>query len=187
MSAHLFVISSPSGGGKSTIIRALLQQCADLAYSVSMTTRKPRPGELDGQAYWFASPSEFESKIKENAFLEWAEVHGHYYGTLRETIDRQLAEGRSVILDIDVQGGLAVKESMAEAVSVFILPPSMEVLEQRLRSRNTEDEATLQIRLENAAGEMAVADQYDIRVINDDLDIAIKSIKDIIKKTNELP
>jgi len=181
------VISSPSGGGKSTIIKSLLKHNNNLEYSVSMTTRQPREGELHGQAYWFTSKPEFESKIKENAFLEWAEVHGSYYGTLRETIDAELEAGRSVILDIDVQGGLAVKKKMPEAVMIFILPPSMAVLEQRLRDRNTESEDTLHIRLKNAVDEMAVADQYNYRVVNDRLETAIRDVQEIIDASNQMP
>lgn len=144
----------------------------DLALTVSATTRSPRPGEQDGVSYYFLSDEEFRRRVSAGEFLEWADVHGHCYGTLNSEVDRLLALGHSVILEIDVQGALQVREVRPDAVLVFVEPPSFEVLEARLRGRGTEDEKSIELRLANARGEMDYASRYDARVVNDDLDQA---------------
>ena len=169
---RLFVVSGPSGAGKGTLLAGVREQRPDLGLTVSATTREPRPGERDGVDYHFLSEDEFKRRVAAGDFLEWANVHGHRYGTLRSEVDKNLAVGRSVVLEIDVQGALNVRKVYPDAVLVFIEPPSMEVLEQRLRGRGTEDEASLELRLKDAAGEMALAPHYDERVVNDDLDAA---------------
>lgn len=176
----LVVISSPSGCGKSTVIHELLDRDATCAYSISMTTREPRGGERHGVDYFFVDDATFRQKIDEGTFVEWAEVHGHYYGTSAEQVDALLNQGRTVLLDIDVQGGLAIKQLRPEAVLIFLLPPSMDILETRLRNRKTDSTAVIEARLKKASQEMAVADQYDYQVINDDLEDAIASIRAII-------
>ncbi|MCK5145461.1 guanylate kinase [bacterium] len=184
MSACLFVISAPSGGGKSTIINSLLREYPELCYSISLTTRPPRGDEQHGREYYFTDTESFQKKIEEGAFLEWALVHGCYYGTLRESIFLELKKGRSIILDIDVQGGLQIKEKMPEAVLIFIKPPSLEVLEKRLRSRKTDSNEVIKMRLKNAIKEIAVADKYNFCIINDLLDVAVLKIKQIIDSFN---
>ena len=178
----LFVISSPSGGGKNTVIDALLKRDTDLRYAVSATTRPPRKGEKDGVDYFFWDEERFRRKVEEGAFVEWAEVYGYYYGTLREQVDRHLKEGKHVLLDLDVQGGLRLKQLMPEAVLIFLLPPSMEVLEERLRRRGTEDAEVLAKRLRIAREEMEVADAYDFQIINDRLEEAVDGLQAIIQK-----
>ena len=150
----LFVISSPSGGGKGTLIRRLREAVPGVGYSVSWTTRAPRPGEADGVSYHFVSQEAFERKRQANGFLEWAVVHGNLYGTTRAAVRQELAEGRDVILEIDVQGARAVRKAMRSVVSVFILPPSYEVLRERLTARMTERPEELELRLSNARGEV---------------------------------
>lgn len=183
LSGRLFVISSPSGGGKSSVIDALRKRHPELAYSVSATTRPPRRGERDGVEYTFLSEEAFEKRIAEGAFLEWAVVHGHRYGTLKEDVYRLLDAGRSVLLDIDVQGGLSIKEADAAAVLIFLLPPSMETLRERLESRGTDSADVVAARLANAAEEMNAADSYDFQVWNRDLDTAVEEVAAIIETT----
>lgn len=174
--AHLFVISGPSGAGKGTVLARLLQERSNLGLTVSATTRSPRPGEIDGKSYYFMSDEEFMDRVSRGDFLEWASVHGHHYGTLKAEVDRLLAAGSSVVLEIDPQGAFSVRESYPDAVLIFIEPPSMEVLEARLRGRATESEAAVQLRLEDARREMMLADRYDVRVVNDQLDTAVQQL-----------
>lgn len=166
---RLFVVSGPSGAGKGTLVSLVREQRPDLGLTVSATTRQPRPGEVDGVSYHFLTNEEFSARVERGEFLEWAYVHGNCYGTLKSEVDRNLADGHSVILEIDVQGALNVRKSYPDAVLVFIEPPSMEVLEERLRGRGTEDEQTVRLRMADAAGEMEKACEYDERVVNDDL------------------
>ena len=172
----LLVISGPSGSGKTTIARAV-EQRFDATFSVSATTRPQFDGEQTGRDYQFLSEQEFQQLVESGAFLEHAEVYGrHRYGTLREPVERLLAEGRVVILDIDVQGAVQVRASMPEALLVFVLPPSDEVLEQRLRDRARDDEQSIQRRLDEALREIDVgvnSGVYDAQIVNDDLDRAI--------------
>ncbi|HJS46654.1 MAG TPA: guanylate kinase [Gemmatimonadales bacterium] len=181
MTPFLLVLSSPSGGGKSTIARQLLQGREDLAYSVSATTRSPRPGEVDGVAYHFFSAAEFDRRAAAGEFLEWAQYAGQRYGTLRSEVERILASGRHAVLDIEVDGARQVRERFPAAVQVFILPPSGDVLVARLRRRGTEGPVALRRRLEQAAAELVAAPEYDYTVVNDDLVLAVEQVAAIIE------
>ena len=184
------VISAPSGCGKSTLIDMLLQEYHDLVYSISCTTRTPRGEEEDGIDYHFLSAQRFEELIAEGAFIEYAKVHDNYYGTLKAPIAEVLAEGNSMILDIDVQGAARVRDYVKALpntdamkigyVDIFIMPPSMEELRNRLVNRGTDSAATIEKRLANADGEMARAGEYMCKVVNDDLAIAYKRLCDLI-------
>ncbi|GAB4341047.1 MAG: guanylate kinase [Desulfobulbaceae bacterium] len=177
----LFVLSAPSGGGKSTVLKQVMDTTPGLVFSVSHTTRPPRPGEEEGRDYHFVSPETFRS-IRDRepfGFLEWAEVHGNLYGTSREAVEKRLSAGLDVILDIDVQGALQVMEA-ADPVTVFITPPSLAELERRLRGRGTESEEDLGLRLENARKELAWCDRYQYLVVNDRLEEAVESLRAII-------
>lgn len=178
----LFVISGPSGAGKSTIVKRLLELAPDLVLSVSATSRKPRPNEKDGVDYFFLSKDEFLKKIENGYFLEWALVHGNYYGTPREFVEHCLNEGKSVILEIDVQGAIQVKEKFKDAVLIFIEPPDFEELKKRLKSRSADSEESIKIRLENARYEMALSKYYNYRVVNRDLEEAVNQILKIIRE-----
>jgi guanylate kinase len=183
----LIVVSSPSGGGKSTILRQLLAGDPTLDYSVSTTTRPPRSGELDGEAYFFVSDERFDQIIREGRFYEWAHVHGYRYGTRRDIIEEKLARGRDVLLDLDTQGALSVKRLAPDSVIVFLLPPSMEVLEQRLRARNLDSDETIELRLKNARDEIACAENYDYIVINDKLSDTVETVRAIIRAERHRP
>lgn len=166
---RLFVISGPSGAGKGTLVARIRDQRPDLGLTVSATTRCPRDGEVDGETYHFLSEKDFAARVERGEFLEWADVHGHRYGTLKSEVDQRIADGKSVILEIDVQGAFNVRRVYPDAVLIFIEPPSAAVLEERLRGRGTEDEASVELRLSNARDEMRLASKYDARVVNDDL------------------
>ena len=153
-----------------------------LGLTVSATTRKPREGETDGVSYHFMDDAEFDRRLAAGEFLEWAWVHAHRYGTLRSEVERVLAGGESVVLEIDVQGGLAVRSVMPDAVLVFVEPPSMEELERRLRGRGTESEEQVSLRLENARSEMERAAEYDVRIVNDDLERAVRELASVIER-----
>jgi guanylate kinase len=176
----LLVLSAPSGGGKTTVAKALLARRHDLAYSVSATTRPPRAGERDGVDYHFISPAEFDRRVTAGAFLEWAEYGGHRYGTLAAEVDRLQASGRHVVLDIEVQGARAVRERCQNVVTVFIIPPSADALVERLGARNTERPADLASRLRRAVDELAEARAYDYVVVNVDRDQAVAQVAAII-------
>lgn len=180
MTPFLLVLSAPSGAGKTTIAQALLAAREDLGFSVSATTRPPREGERDGEAYRFLSPEEFERRIAANAFLEWAEYGGHRYGTLRSEVDRVLAEGRHAVLDIEVQGARQIRDQCQNVVSVFIIPPSARALVERLGGRNTEHGAELARRLRRAVEELEEAAGYDFVVINADQTQAVAEVAAII-------
>jgi len=178
---NLFVISAPSGAGKSTILKKLLAAVPNLAFSVSHTTRAPRPGESNGREYHFVDRATFEGMREKLAFLEWAEVHGNLYGTSRAAIEAQQAQGIDVFLDIDVQGARQLREQqLPGAVFLFIAPPSLAELEKRLRGRGTDPEETVQLRLNNARREMEDADRYDYLVINDQLDEAVEILRAVV-------
>jgi guanylate kinase len=180
MKGNLFIISSPSGGGKGTLIRRVLEIVPKIGYSVSFTTRTPREGEIAGKHYNFISPAEFEKLIAEDEFLEYARVHGNYYGTSRSQVERETAAGIDIILEIDVQGADLVKNAAPDAVSVFIMPPSFEVLKTRLERRATEGMADLQLRLGNARGEVERYSDFDYVIINDEVEQAVKELGAII-------
>ncbi len=179
---RLFVISGPSGAGKGTLLAELRKQRPDLGLTVSATTRSPRPGEVDGTSYYFLSDEEFRRRIAAGEFAEWAEVHGHLYGTLVSEVKRLLAKGHSLVLEIDVQGALNVRKVYPDAVLIFIEPPSLQALEERLRGRGTEDEASIELRLKNARHEMELADQYDARIVNDTVDRAAQELGSVMRR-----
>ena len=175
------VLSAPSGGGKTTIARRLLAQRTDVGYSVSCTTRAPRAGERDGVDYHFLSPAEFAARVAAGEFAEWAEVHGNRYGTLRREVERVLGEGKHVMLDIDVQGARQVVAAFPQAVTVFIVPPSVEVLVARLQGRQTESPEAFRVRLRNARVELLEAERYQYLVENDDLERAVRRVEEIVE------
>lgn len=174
------VMSAPSGGGKTTIARKLLERRTDVGYSVSCTTRAPRPGERDGVDYHFLSRHEFDVKASHGEFAEWAEVHGNRYGTLRSAIREVMEAGKHVMLDIDVQGARQVTAAFPESVTVFIVPPSVEVLVARLMGRKSESEEALTLRLRNARIELLEAERYQYVVENDDLEHAVQRVGAIV-------
>ena len=176
----LFVISSPSGGGKGTLIKRLRETVPGVGYSVSWTTRAPRPGEVDGVNYNFVSEDEFEAMINVGGFVEWAVVHGHRYGTTRAAIEQALLKGFDIILEIDVQGARAIRTTMESVVSVFILPPSFEVLRERLTMRMTERQEELELRLANARGEVAEYRHFDYLILNDEVERAAAQLSSIV-------
>lgn len=177
---RLIVLSAPSGAGKTSIARAMLDRIPGLTFSVSATTRPRRPGETDGRDYFFLDRASFETRVARGEFVEHEEVYGNLYGTLTAEVERAVREGRSLLFDVDVKGALSIRRRFPEALLIFIAPPSLEVLERRLRGRHTEDEAAIRRRLEWAAGEMAAAPQFDHVVVNEDLDAAIERVHSII-------
>lgn len=188
----LFVISAPSGAGKTTLLRRIMDDVAGLTFSVSHTTRPPRPGERDGIEYNFVSHEQFRTMIEDGLFLEFAEVHGNLYGTSGKAIEKQLQQGLDVILDIDVQGAEILRKiGQPEATFIFIAPPGLGELESRLRGRGTESEETIGLRLKNAEAEMRAAADYDYLIINDVLDEAEKVLTGVIlaerAKAHRLP
>lgn len=174
------VISAPSGAGKSTVCRMLLERDPGLRYSVSCTTRPPRPGERDGRDYHFLDEAEFKRRIHGHDFLEWAHVHDHYYGTPRRFIEVETAAGRIVVLAIDVQGAESIRRRRPDTVTVFLLPPSWRSLEQRLHRRRLDPAETVKKRLSNAPAELSHAKNYDFLVVNDSLERAVREIESII-------
>jgi guanylate kinase len=178
---QLFVISAPSGVGKTTLVRLLLQELPELRFSVSSTTRPPRPGEADGSDYHFIVKEVFLEGIEAGHFLEWAQVHGEYYGTDRRKVDEWLSAGKDVLLDIDVQGARQVRCVFPAACNIFILPPSWGLLEQRLQARGTESPAQMAVRLTAARREMQEAPWYDFVVVNDILEAAVADLAAIIR------
>lgn len=178
----LFVISGSSGVGKGTLLKELLYQHPDLKLSISATTRKPRPGEIDGVNYFFTKKEDFEVAVKNGEFLEWAEFNGNYYGTKEAYVRKKLDEGKNLILEIETRGALQIKEKLPNSILIFILPPSYEELEHRLRGRNTEDEETIQNRLKEANREIECSKQYDYRVVNDDIKRALSELETIINE-----
>jgi guanylate kinase len=177
----LIVVAAPSGGGKSTVLRAVFREIPGLMFSVSHTTRRARPGEEDGREYHFVTEPEFRQLVAEGAFLEWAEVHSRLYGTSRSELARARAAGCDLVLDIDVQGAEQVVRAHPESLTIFLMPPSIEVLEDRLRSRASESSEALAIRLSNARREMARAGEFRHVVVNDRLEDTIGRTVDIIR------
>ena len=180
MAGNLIIISAPSGAGKTTLVNEVLQRIAHLRPSISYTSRPPRADEVEGEHYHFVSPEQFAAMIECDGFLEWAEVHGKFYGTSRTYVEKLLAEGNDVTLAIDVQGAAETKRLFPDAVSVFILPPSAEVLRARLAERATNAPADLQVRLQNALDEMARYVEFDYVIVNDDLKQAADELAAII-------
>ncbi len=177
----VFIISAPSGSGKSTLVSRLLSEVDGLTFSVSYTTRKPRGAEIDGEAYHFIDRAEFELRLAANEFLESAKVFGNYYGTHSGTLDAATKQGKDLVLDIDVQGAAQLKKRIPDAVSIFVLPPSREILEQRLRSRSQDDEVVIRRRLADAAREIRNYRLYDYVLVNNDLNLAVETLKAIVR------
>ncbi len=180
----VIVISGPSGVGKGTVVQELLSNNDDCTLSVSATTRAPREGEVHGVNYFFITKEEFQSRIKNNAMLEYAQYCDNYYGTPRDYVQQSVENGKNIILEIEVQGALNVKSTMPEAVTVFVMPPSMIELEKRLRDRGTEEEEVIQQRLKTAVEEMRQSTKYDYIVINDTVNQCVNDIKTIINSEN---
>jgi guanylate kinase len=176
----LFVVSSPSGGGKGTLIQRMLNKVSYLSYSVSFTTRAPRNGEVDGREYFFVTPEKFEQMVAANEFLEWAHVHGKLYGTSCSQVSREISEGRDIVLEVDVQGAASIRALMPDSVSVFILPPSFIVLRQRLLDRGTDSPEELDLRLRNAPTELKDYVAFQYLIINDDADRAADQLSAIV-------
>ena len=176
----LLVLSGPSGSGKGTVSAALMEKNKEIKYSTSVTTRTPRPGEVNGENYFFATMEEFEKMVENDELLEHAHVHTNYYGTPKEFVFNQINQGEIVLLEIDVQGALQVKDKYKEAVFIFLLPPSMDELLDRIRKRGTETEEDIETRFSNAFKELDFVGEYDYFVVNDSVDQAAKDIESII-------
>jgi len=179
----IFVISAPSGTGKTTLIRLLLPRFPGLSFSISCTTRLPRPGEVDGQHYFFVSEEEFKKSIAKGEMLEWAKVYGHYYGTPLHFVREKIAAGKDVVLDIDIQGAQEVRRKIPEAILIFIIPPSWEELQRRIINRSTDSSEVIKKRLKAAKEEIKMAREFDYIVINDILENALRELTSIIQAT----
>jgi len=180
LKSNYIVFSAPSGAGKTTIIKALLEEISEMALSISATTRPMRAGEVDGKDYYFLSEEGFQQAIQSNRFLEFETVHDNLYGTLKEKVDDLVASGKSVVFDIDVKGARSVKKHYPEAIMIFVKPPNEDVLKQRLINRKSEDQKTLDRRLERLEYEYKQADFFDHKVINDNLADAVSIVKKLI-------
>lgn len=176
----LIVISGPSGTGKGTVCRELLQNNAQLKYSISATTRQPRTGEIDGVNYLFVAADKFKTMIEQDELLEWAEVYGNYYGTPRNYVAEQLAKGYDIVLEIDTQGAMKVKEKFPQGVYIYIIPPSLDELAARIHKRGTDSPEVIEKRLQCACGELSLAQQYHYIVMNNQVETAVRHIETII-------
>ena len=185
-SGMMIVLSSPSGGGKTTIAQYLLKRDKNIVRSISCTTRKPRAGEKDGRDYFFTTPRRFKAMAARRDFLEWARVHDHFYGTPRRWVGERLLKGKDVLFVIDVQGGKTIKSRHPEALLIFLAPPSFAVLRKRLEGRGSEKTADLRLRLKNAKWEMREGRRYDYQVVNDQLGKAVAEVAKIIRKKRQL-
>jgi guanylate kinase len=179
---RVIVVSAPSGGGKRTVLNRVMTTDAGLELAVSCTTRAPRDGETEGVDYYFLDRAAFETKIAEGAFAEWAEVHGNLYGTLKEELERRMASGKDVVLEVDVQGMRQVKASGLDPVTVFITVPSLAVLEKRIAKRGQNDPADTALRLKNAEQEMAAQDEFDTVIVNENLDEAVAAFHALLRE-----
>ncbi|NCP40402.1 MAG: guanylate kinase [Rhodoferax sp.] len=177
---NLYVVAAPSGAGKSSLVKALMELDSQVQPSVSHTTRAPRGQEKHGREYFFISAAEFDAMIQADAFVEWANVHNHRYGTSKKAIEERMSQGADVILEIDFQGALQIKKIFSNAVTIFILPPSWEELRSRLERRGEDTAAVIEVRLQNAAQEMAHVDQFDFVIINESFDRAVFDMKSIV-------
>jgi guanylate kinase len=177
---HLFLVTAPSGAGKTSLVRALLKDHPNIRFSISYTTRKQRPNERDAHDYHFVDKAEFERMAAAGEFLEHAQVFDNYYGTSRKAVEAEMAAGRDILLEIDWQGAAQVRKLMPEAVSVFVLPPSRAELERRLRTRGTDDDAVIARRLKDAVGDMSHWREFDYVVVNDDFDHALSEVSAIV-------
>ena len=180
MSGNLFIVAAPSGAGKTTLVRLLLANDPQLGLSISCTTRAPRPGEVDGRDYSFVSVEEFLERVGRGEFIEWAEVHGNYYGTSRRTIEEELAAGHDLVLEIDWQGAQQVRKAFPKAIGVFILPPSLQTLKDRLAGRGTDPADVIARRFAAARDEMRHVDEFDYVIINDDLQQALTNLRSVV-------
>lgn len=176
----IFVISGPSGVGKGTLLKMLLEKHPEISFSVSATTRKPRPGEVDGVNYFYISKEKFEDSIKKDEFIEWAKFADNYYGTYKKTVEKALLEGKNIALEIEVQGAMQIREKMPEAILIFILPPSIDELKARLKGRNTEAEEVIQKRLSVVESEFEKRKYFNYEIINDNLDRALEELEKIV-------
>jgi len=177
---QIFVITAPSGTGKTTIIRAIRERGIGVGYCVSHTTREPRHGEIPGKHYHFITRRDFESMVDAGQFIEWAHVYGHLYGTSYSSMESQLSSGKDILLDLDIQGSEAIKRRFPESLSIFILPPSIEALKERLKKRGANDTKDVDLRMKKAAEEIMGFGEYDFIVVNDDLEQAVHEIEAII-------
>lgn len=177
----LLALSAPSGGGKSAVLRELLKRDANLRYSVSYTSRQPRPGDVNGQDYHFVTVEEFRAMIARDEFYEHAEVHGNLYGTCARVVEEGMAKRLDIAMDIDVQGGLNIKRRVPDSVLIFLMPPSMDILEKRLRSRASDREDQIQLRMSNAYREIDHWKQYDYVVVNQDFEVTLRRVQDILE------
>lgn len=177
---NLFVIAAPSGAGKSSLVKALMRDDPKLQLSVSHTTRSPRGQEQNGREYYFVSPAAFDAMVQANAFVEWAHVHNHHYGTSRQAIETKIGDGLDIILEIDFQGAIQIKKLFANAVTVFILPPSWEELRARLEKRGEDSPEVIDLRLKNAGIEMAQANKFDFVIINELFDRALSDLQSVV-------
>jgi guanylate kinase len=178
----LIVISAPSGSGKTSIAKEIMKRNPSLTFSVSATTRAKRAGEVEGKDYFFLTKEEFNRRVAAGEFVEWEEIYGDYYGTLKREVDRALVSGEHIVFDVDVKGGLSIKREYPETLVVFIRPPSIEALRQRLVNRHTEDETTIARRMERVPMEMKMGEQFDHQVVNDELSLAIDEVQTIVKQ-----
>jgi len=178
----IIIVSAPSGSGKTTIVRQVLANTPEVTFSVSATTRKPRNVEVHGKDYFFISKEEFENGIKEGAFAEWERLYDYYYGTYKKFISDTISSGKSILLEIDVKGALNIKSQYPDAISVFIMPPDLETLKQRLKNRKTENEEDLKKRIDLAEHEINEKDNFDFVIVNAELDTAVKEVHDLILK-----
>ena len=183
MIGHLYIVAAPSGAGKTTLVKLLLENDSAIRVSISSTTREPRPGELDGREYHFVSVEDFLDMVGRGEFIEWAEVHGNYYGTSRRWIEGELAAGRDVLLEIDWQGAQQVRKIFPQAIGVFILPPSLAALKERLAGRGTDSAETSARRFAAARDEMRHVDEFDYVIINDDLQQALGNLHSVLGAT----
>ncbi len=181
--AKLFVISAPSGGGKTSIVKAILQKHPEILFSVSATTRTQRPGEIHGKDYFFLTKEKFEELLHNKQLVEYEQLFGDYYGTLKEETDRALSSNKIMMFDVDVRGALSIKKFYGnDAVLIFIAPPDMKILEERLRNRKTESEEKIKTRIERAGMELEIGKQFDYTVVNNNLESATKEVENIIQK-----
>ena len=183
LSGSLFVVAAPSGAGKSTLVNALLAQEPAIKLSISTTTRQPRPGEVNGREYHFTTAEDFVARAEKGEFLEWAEVHGNYYGTSRVMVENEMKTGTDILLEIDWQGARQVRELFPQAAFVFILPPSIAALEERLHKRGTDEPHIITRRLLAAGGEIAHAPDFDYVIINENFNVALEEMRSIVRAT----
>lgn len=183
LAGSLFVVAAPSGAGKSTLVNALLAQEPGIKLSISTTTRQPRPGEQHGREYFFATPEDFRARAEAGEFLEWAEVHGNFYGTSRLMVEKEMETGTDILLEIDWQGARQVRKQFPQSAGIFILPPSIEALEERLYKRGQDEPHVITKRLLAAGGEIAHAPEFDYAIINEEFDVALSEMRAIVRAT----